>query len=179
MMSIAVQTAVVDVLASGEFCNSGAASPTCSACTASSSTWSPPRSWCSPIRRAPRRRPTCWPILWYIGALMVCLGGYWFWFFIRVDVAAEGNSPFRLDARRSVRRLAGRERDVRPDLGLAADGGQYRWAYGLPRPLPHRHDGAVRRRFRGRSSRTCSSSRPRRSRKEYPRPMARPRTCRR
>jgi hypothetical protein len=33
--------------------------------------------------------------LWHIGALMVCLGGYWFWFFIRVDVAAEGNSPFR------------------------------------------------------------------------------------
>jgi hypothetical protein len=33
--------------------------------------------------------------LWYIGALMVCFGGYWFWFFIRVDVAAEGNSPFR------------------------------------------------------------------------------------
>ena len=26
---------------------------------------------------------------------MVCLGGYWFWFFIRVDVAAEGHSPFR------------------------------------------------------------------------------------
>jgi hypothetical protein len=33
--------------------------------------------------------------LWYVGMLMVCLGGYWFWFFIRVDVAAEGNSPFR------------------------------------------------------------------------------------
>ena len=27
---------------------------------------------------------------------MVCVGGYWFWFFIRVDVAAEGNSPFRV-----------------------------------------------------------------------------------
>ena len=27
---------------------------------------------------------------------MVCLGGYWFWFFIRADVAAEGNSPFRV-----------------------------------------------------------------------------------
>ena len=27
---------------------------------------------------------------------MVCLGGYWFWFFIRVDVAAEGQSPFRV-----------------------------------------------------------------------------------
>ena len=40
--------------------------------------------------------PAILPALWYIGALMVCLGGYWFWFFIRVDVIAEGNSPFRL-----------------------------------------------------------------------------------
>ena len=39
--------------------------------------------------------PNAVATLWYIGALMVCLGGYWFWFFIRVDVAAEGNSPFR------------------------------------------------------------------------------------
>ena len=30
------------------------------------------------------------------GILMVMFGGYWFWFFIRVDVASEGNSPFRL-----------------------------------------------------------------------------------
>jgi hypothetical protein len=34
--------------------------------------------------------------LWYLGALMVCVGGYWFWFFIRVDVNSEGHSPFRL-----------------------------------------------------------------------------------
>jgi hypothetical protein len=34
--------------------------------------------------------------LWYLGALMVCVGGYWFWFFIRVDVAAEGHSPLRI-----------------------------------------------------------------------------------
>ena len=27
---------------------------------------------------------------------MILLGGYWFWFFIRVDVAAEGNTPFRV-----------------------------------------------------------------------------------
>ena len=27
---------------------------------------------------------------------MVLLGGYWFWFFIRVDVVSEGNSPFRI-----------------------------------------------------------------------------------
>ena len=40
--------------------------------------------------------PGIWPFLWYLGALMVCVGGYWFWFFIRVDVAAEGSSPFRI-----------------------------------------------------------------------------------
>ena len=40
--------------------------------------------------------PAIWPQLWCIGALMVCVGGYWFWFFIRVDVAAEGASPFRV-----------------------------------------------------------------------------------
>jgi hypothetical protein len=27
---------------------------------------------------------------------MLCLGGYWFWFFIRVDVSAEGNPWYRL-----------------------------------------------------------------------------------
>lgn len=40
--------------------------------------------------------PVLLPILWYLGGLLVCVGGYWFWFFIRVDVAAEGHSPFRL-----------------------------------------------------------------------------------
>ena len=40
--------------------------------------------------------PAVWPLLWHLGALMVCVGGYWFWFFIRADVAAEGNSPFRI-----------------------------------------------------------------------------------
>jgi hypothetical protein len=27
---------------------------------------------------------------------MILVGGYWFWFFIRVDVAAEGNTPWRV-----------------------------------------------------------------------------------
>ncbi len=40
--------------------------------------------------------PVVWPMVWHIGALMVCVGGYWFWFFIRVDVTAEGHSPFRI-----------------------------------------------------------------------------------
>ena len=39
-----------------------------------------------------------WPLLWHLGALMVCIGGYWFWFAIRVDVNSEGvpATPFRL-----------------------------------------------------------------------------------
>ena len=37
-----------------------------------------------------------WPLLWHLGALLVCVGGYWFWFAIRVDVAAEGNPWYRV-----------------------------------------------------------------------------------
>ena len=40
---------------------------------------------------SPGDTPTIWGLLWHIGALMVCIGGYWFWLFIRVDVAAEGH----------------------------------------------------------------------------------------
>ena len=39
--------------------------------------------------------PFIWPLLWTLGALSVCVGGYWFWFVIRADVSAEGQSPFR------------------------------------------------------------------------------------
>ena len=28
--------------------------------------------------------PTILPLLWHVGAIMTCLGGYWFWFFLRV-----------------------------------------------------------------------------------------------
>ena len=37
------------------------------------------------------------PVLWHIGALMLAVGGYWFWFFIRVDVSAEGLPWFRFE----------------------------------------------------------------------------------
>ena len=40
--------------------------------------------------------PAIVPALWHIGALMVCIGGYWFWFAIRADVSAEGSSPLRV-----------------------------------------------------------------------------------
>ena len=91
LVAIGVKTAVVDVLASGEFC--------------------------STKRRIAHlltmygfvlhvvatvvmvfnlSTDSMWPHLWWIGGLMVLLGGYWFWFFIRVDVAAEGSTRFRL-----------------------------------------------------------------------------------
>ncbi len=40
--------------------------------------------------------PVVLPLLWHLGSLMVCVGGYWFWFYIRVDVAAEGNPWYRI-----------------------------------------------------------------------------------
>jgi hypothetical protein len=41
--------------------------------------------------------PAILPQLWHIGALMLAVGGYWFWFFIRVDVSAEGLTWWRLE----------------------------------------------------------------------------------
>lgn len=40
--------------------------------------------------------PAIWPLLWNLGAIMVLTGGLWFFFFLRVDVAKEGKSPWRL-----------------------------------------------------------------------------------
>ena len=93
-IGIAVNTVVVDVMTSGEFCN--------------------------PKRRVshlftmygfilflvstialvfayqPNEAPAIVSQLWHLGAVMVMFGGYWFWFFIRVDVAAEGVPWYRL-----------------------------------------------------------------------------------
>jgi hypothetical protein len=91
LASIAVQTAVVDVLASGEFCSArrrvahlltmyGFLLYVVS----------------TVVMVFSRSTSDIWPHLWWLGGLMVCIGGYWFWFFIRADVAAEGNSPLRL-----------------------------------------------------------------------------------
>ena len=87
-IGIAVSTVAVDVMTSGEFCN--------------------------PKRRISHlftmygfilfllttialvfayptyEAPTIVSQLWHLGAAMVMFGGYWFWFFIRVDVTAEG-----------------------------------------------------------------------------------------
>jgi len=95
LVSIAVQTAVVDVLASGEFCNQkrrvahllGMYGFVLYVVATAVMVFGYPSDTTT---------PAIWPALWWIGALMVLVGLYWFWFFIRVDVAAEGQSPFRL-----------------------------------------------------------------------------------
>ena len=37
-----------------------------------------------------------WSMLWHVGAILTCLGGYWFWFFLRVDVLAEAHPWYRI-----------------------------------------------------------------------------------
>ena len=40
--------------------------------------------------------PSYIPIMWHVGAIITCLGGYWFWFFLRVDVSAEAHPWYRI-----------------------------------------------------------------------------------
>ena len=40
--------------------------------------------------------PSYIPIIWHVGAIMTCVGGYWFWFFLRVDVYSEANPWYRV-----------------------------------------------------------------------------------
>jgi len=93
-IGIAVSTVVIDVATSGEFCN-------------------PKRRishlftmygfilflvttvalvFAYPTNEA----PAVVSQLWHLGGAMVMFGGYWFWFFIRVDVAAEGVPWYRI-----------------------------------------------------------------------------------
>jgi hypothetical protein len=96
LASIALQTAVVDVLASGEFCN--ARRRVAHLLTMYGFVLYVVTTVVMVFRYPTSAAPTpdFLPSLWWIGGLMILVGGYWFWFFIRADVAAEGNSPFRV-----------------------------------------------------------------------------------
>jgi hypothetical protein len=96
LAAIAVQTVAVDVLTSGEFCNPHRR--VAHLLTMYGFVLYVGATVCM-VFEFPTPATTTPGLLafaWWIGALMVCVGGYWFWFFIRVDVAAEGNSPFRV-----------------------------------------------------------------------------------
>ena len=96
LLSIVLQTGLVDVLMSGEFCSVRRRVAhlltmygfLIYVITTAIMVFG------YPTRAAPP--PAIVPLLWWIGGLMVCLGGYWFWFFIRVDVSAEGHSVLRI-----------------------------------------------------------------------------------
>lgn len=95
-VSLAVQTVVVEGLMSGEFCNARrriAHLLTMYGFLAYVITTAVMVFW---YATPDSPGPAILPVLWWIGGLLICAGGYWFWFFIRVDVAAEGNSPFRV-----------------------------------------------------------------------------------
>ena len=96
MVALAIQTAAVDVATSGEFCN--ARRRVAHLLTMYGFLAYVITTVIMVFGYATTDMPTpgILTFLWYLGALMVCGGGYWFWFFIRVDVAAEGNSPFRI-----------------------------------------------------------------------------------
>jgi hypothetical protein len=95
MASLAVQTAVVDVLASGEFCNLRRRLAHLLAMYGFVIylVTTILMVFAYPTPAVPT--PASVAALWYLGIVMVCAGGYWFWLFIRVDVAAEGHSPLR------------------------------------------------------------------------------------
>ena len=95
-VSLAVKTGLVDVLASGEFCNARrrAAHLLTMYGFLFYVTTTAVMVFRYPTPATPT--PAILPQLWWIGGLMILVGGYWFWFFIRADVAAEGNSPFRV-----------------------------------------------------------------------------------
>jgi hypothetical protein len=43
-----------------------------------------------------------WPVLWHLGALSLAIGGYWFWFAIRVDVVSEGVKWYNFNGRGDI-----------------------------------------------------------------------------
>src|SRR5687767_9945903 len=96
LLSLAVKTGLVDVLASGEFCNARrrVAHLLTMYGFVLHALATAVMVFAYPTLATPT--PAIWPQLWWLGGLMLLAGGYWFWFFIRVDVAAEGNSPFRV-----------------------------------------------------------------------------------
>jgi len=94
-MSVAVKTAVKDVALSGEFCSTKRRVAhlftmygfILFVTTTAALVFYPKLG----------ENSTILPQLWHIGAGMLALGSWWFWLFIRVDVAAEGNKWYNVE----------------------------------------------------------------------------------
>lgn len=93
-VGIAVKTVAVDVLASGEFCNQRRR--LAHLLTMYGFILFAATTAIMIFGYIGVETPVILPLLWHLGALMLCVGGYWFWFVIRVDVAAEGNPWYRV-----------------------------------------------------------------------------------
>lgn len=95
LASIATKTLVTDIATFGEFCNShrrishvlmfyGFVLYLVTTVV---------MVFCYP---ADAHTPVVLPILWNLGVLMTLVGGYWFFFFLRVNVVHDGHPPWRL-----------------------------------------------------------------------------------
>ncbi len=95
---LAVKTVANEVLTSSEFCNSRRRlSHLCTmygfilfVVTSAILIFSYPANADSPVLIN---------LLWHLGAVLLCIGGYWFWFSIRVDVASAGVKWHQLNGR--------------------------------------------------------------------------------
>ena len=144
MTSLAIRTAVVEVLTSGEFCKVRrriAHLLTFYGFLAYIIT-TVIMVFSYPTLDTPA--PAIVPVLWNIGALMVLGGGYWFWFFPQGRRRLRGQFAIPPDAGRLIRGFASGERDPGPGLGVGAGDRQHRVDKRVPGSVYLLHDGAFR-----------------------------------
>ena len=95
-VGIAVSTIVVDVLSAGEFCNFNR--KLAHLLTMYGFILFNAMTAIIIFSGAAEAANTLYAQLWHVGAIMLAVGGWWFWLFIRVDVAAEGNKWYNISA---------------------------------------------------------------------------------
>jgi len=93
-VGIAVQTVVVDVATSAEFCNPKRR--IAHLLTMYGFILFLATTIAMVFAYSTDAAPAIVPVLWHLSALMVMVGGFWFWFFIRVDISAEANPWYKL-----------------------------------------------------------------------------------
>ena len=95
-VGIAVSTIVVDVLSAGEFCNFNR--KLAHLLTMYGFILFNAMTAIIIFSGAAEAANTLYAQLWHVGAIMLAVGGWWFWLFIRVDVAADGNKWYNISA---------------------------------------------------------------------------------